>query len=77
MMKAWADQEDQERNRFLKHCNDYNNNKRGNGHRNDRSQRDYSGSSQKHKPDDVITAVERPPRGKKSGMTQDQFEKLL
>ncbi|RLN30575.1 hypothetical protein C2845_PM05G21660 [Panicum miliaceum] len=43
MMQTWADQEEQERDRFSKSGNDYNN-KRNNDHRNDRSQRDYSGS---------------------------------
>jgi hypothetical protein len=43
--------------------------------RNDKSQRDYSGPSRKHKPDDLIVAVDRPSRGKKSTM-QEEFEKL-
>jgi hypothetical protein len=78
MMQVWADQEEQERDRFTKHSNNYNN-KWGNDHRNDRSQRDYSGSSKKRKPDDLVTAVERPTctRSKKLGMTQEQVEKLL
>jgi hypothetical protein len=44
----------------------------GNDHRNNRSQQDYSGS-----PDDLVVAIEHPPRGKKSGTTQEQFDKLL
>ncbi|RLN33684.1 retrotransposon protein, putative, Ty3-gypsy subclass [Panicum miliaceum] len=51
MMQTWADQEEQERDRFSKRGNDYS--KRNNDHRNDRSQRDYSGSSRKRKPDDL------------------------
>ncbi|RLN05294.1 retrotransposon protein, putative, Ty3-gypsy subclass [Panicum miliaceum] len=66
MMQAWARRD-----------NDYNNNKRSNDHRNDRSQWDYSGSSSKRKPNDLVTAVEHPPHGKKSGSMQEQFEKLL
>jgi hypothetical protein len=41
-----------------------------------KSQRDYSGSSRKRKPDDLIVAMDHPPRGKKT-TTQEQFEKLL
>jgi hypothetical protein len=37
MMQAWADQEEQESDHFSKCGNDYNNNKRGNDHRSDRS----------------------------------------
>jgi hypothetical protein len=44
--------------------------------RNDKSQRDYPGPPRKRKPDDLITAVDRPSRGKKS-MMQEEFEKLL
>jgi hypothetical protein len=43
---------------------------------NDKSQRDYPGPSRKRKPDDLIAAVDRPSRGKKS-TTQEEFEKLL
>jgi hypothetical protein len=42
----------------------------------DKSQRDYSGSSRKCKPDDLVAVVDHPPRGKKITM-QEQFEKLL
>jgi hypothetical protein len=52
------------------------NQKRNNDNQADKGQRDFSGSSRKHKPDDLIAAVERPSRGKKS-TTQEQFEKLL
>jgi hypothetical protein len=77
MMQAWADQEEQERDRSSKRGNDYNNNnKQGNDHRSDKSQRDYSGSSRKGKPNDPIAAIECPPRVKKSRTTQEQFNKL-
>jgi hypothetical protein len=49
---------------------------RPNDNRNDKSQRDYSGPPRKRKPDDLITAVDHPSRGKKS-TTQEEFEKLL
>jgi hypothetical protein len=78
-MQAWVDQEEQKRDRFLKCGNNYyyNKNKRGNNHRNDRSQQDHLGSSQKRKSDDLIAAIECPSRGKKSGTMQEQFDKLL
>jgi hypothetical protein len=74
MMHDWSEQEEKMRERFSRH-ND-NNPRRTNDNRTDKSQRDYSGSSRKHKPDDLVTAVDRPPRGRKT-MTQEQFEKLL
>jgi hypothetical protein len=40
--------------------------RRTNDNRTDKSQRDYSGSSQKRKLDDLVAAVDRPPRGKKT-----------
>jgi hypothetical protein len=49
---------------------------RPNDNRNDKSQWDYSGPPRKCSPDDLIAAVERPSRGKKS-TTQEEFEKLL
>jgi hypothetical protein len=70
MLQAWADPEEQERDRFSRRGNNYNNNnKRGNDHRSDRSQWDHSGSSQKSNPDDLVATIQRPPRGKKSGTT--------
>jgi hypothetical protein len=73
-MHDWSKQEEKMWERFprrndsnLRHPND---------NRNDKSQRDYSGTSRKRKPDDLITAVDRPSRGKKS-TTQEEFEKLL
>jgi hypothetical protein len=62
------------RERFPRH-ND-SNLRRPHDNRNDKSQRDYLGPTQKRKPDDLITAVDRPSRGKKS-TTQEEFEKLL
>jgi hypothetical protein len=50
MMQQWADQEEQEHDHFPRRRGDYNNiiyDKRGNDHRNDKSQWDYSGSSWK------------------------------
>jgi hypothetical protein len=40
--------------------------RRPNDNRNDKGQRDYSGPPRKRKPDDLITAVDHPSRGKKS-----------
>jgi hypothetical protein len=62
------------RERFPRH-NDRNL-RRPNDNRNDKSQQDYSGPSRKRKPDDLIVAVDRPSRGKKT-TTQEEFEKLL
>jgi hypothetical protein len=74
MMHDWSEQEEKMRERFLRR-ND-NNLRLTNDNRTDKSQRDYLGSSRKRKPDDLIVAVDRPPRGRKT-MTQEQFEKLL
>jgi hypothetical protein len=63
MMGQWADQEDEENERFPKR----NNNKHNNDNHSDKGQRNYSGSSRKHMPDDLVVVVERNPRGKKSG----------
>jgi hypothetical protein len=46
--------------------------RRPNDDRNDKSKRDYSGPPQKCKPDNLVTAVDRPSRGKKS-TTQEEF----
>jgi hypothetical protein len=43
-----------------------------NDSRNDKGQRDFSGPPRKRKPDDIIAAMDRPSRGKKS-MTQEEF----
>jgi hypothetical protein len=74
MMHDWSEQEEKMRERFSRR-ND-SNLSCPNDNRNDKSQRDYSGPSRKRKPDDLITAVDRPSRGKKS-MMQEEFEKLL
>jgi hypothetical protein len=74
MMHDWSEQEEKMRERFPRR-ND-SNLRRPNDNRNDKSQRDYSGPSQKRKPDDLIAAVDRPSRGKKT-TTQEEFEKLL
>jgi hypothetical protein len=62
------------RERFPRHNN--NNPRRTNDNCTDKSQWDYSGSSRKRKPDDLVAAMDRPPRGWKT-MMQEQFEKLL
>jgi hypothetical protein len=67
MMHDWSDQEEKMCERFPRCINDK---------RTDKCQRDYSGSSQKRKPDNLVVAVDRPPRGRKTTM-QEQFEKLL
>jgi hypothetical protein len=74
MMHDWSEQEEKMRERFPRRTDL--NQKRNNDNRADKGQRDFSGSSRKRKPDDLIAAVERPSRGKKS-TTQEQFEKLL
>jgi hypothetical protein len=74
MMHDWSKQEEKMRERFLRR-ND-SNLKCPNDNRNDKSQRDYLGPSQKHKPDDLVAAVDHPSRGKKTTM-QEEFEKLL
>jgi hypothetical protein len=74
MMHDWSEQEEKMREWFprrqdgnLRHPHD---------NRNDKSQQDYLGPPRKHKPDDLITAVNHPSPGKKS-TTQEEFEKLL
>jgi hypothetical protein len=67
MMHDWSEQEEKMRERFPRRPND---------NRSDKGQRDFSGPPRKRKPDDVIVAIDRPSRGKKS-MTQEEFEKLL
>jgi hypothetical protein len=64
MMHDWSEQEEKIRERFSRR-ND-SNLRHPNDNRNDKSQWDYLGPSQKRKPDDLITAVDRPSRGKKS-----------
>jgi hypothetical protein len=74
MMHDWSEQEEKMHERFPR-CNDLNL-KRANDNRPDKGQRDYSGPSRKRKLDDLVVAVDHPPRGKKTTM-QEQFEKLL
>jgi hypothetical protein len=74
MMARWADQEDEENDRFPKHNNDKQGN--GNGHF-DKGQRNHSGNPRKRKPDQKVTAIERNLHGKKSGNNDTQFEKVL
>jgi hypothetical protein len=74
MMHDWFEQKEKMRERFPR-CSD-SNLRRPNDNRTDKSQRDYSGPSRKRKPDDLVVAVDRPSRGKKT-MMQEEFEKLL
>jgi hypothetical protein len=74
MMAWWADQEDEENDRFPKRNHDKQGN--GNGHF-DKSQRNHSRNTRKHKPDQEIAAVERNPRGKKLGNNDTQSEKVM
>jgi hypothetical protein len=74
MMHDWSEQEEKMREQFPR-CND-SNLRHLNDNRNDKSQRDYSGPSQKRKPDDLIVIVDRPSRGKKT-TTREELEKLL
>jgi hypothetical protein len=74
MMHDWSEPEEKMRERFPQRQDS--NVRRPNDNRNDKSQRDYSGPPRKRRPDDLITAVECPSRGKKL-TTQEEFEKLL
>jgi hypothetical protein len=74
MMHDWSEHEEKMRERFPRQ-ND-NNPRRTNDNRTNKSQRDYSGSSRKRKPGDLVAAVDRSPQGRKTTM-QEQFEKLL
>jgi hypothetical protein len=74
MVHDWFEQEEKMRERFPRHQDSTL--RHPNDNRNDKSQRDYSGSSRKRKLDDLITAVDCPSRGKKSTM-QEEFKKLL
>jgi hypothetical protein len=64
MMHDWSEQEEKMRE-WIPRCQD-GNLRRPHNNRNNKSQRDYSGPPQKRKSDDLITAVDRPSRGKKS-----------
>jgi hypothetical protein len=74
MMHNWSEQEEKMHERFPRR-ND-NNLRCTNDNRIDKSQRDYPGSSRKRKPDDLVAAMDRPSRGRKT-TTQVEFEKLL
>jgi hypothetical protein len=74
MMHDWSKKEEKMQEQFPR-CND-NNLRRPNDNRTDKSQRDYSGPSQKRKLDNLVVAVDRPSRGKKTTM-QEEFKKLL
>jgi hypothetical protein len=72
MMLEWADQEEQECDRFPRR--DGNNSKRNGNQCSNRGQHNFN---KKRKPEDTVTAVDRTQRGKKPGGQQDSFEKLL
>jgi hypothetical protein len=74
ILHDWSEQEEKMRERFLRRQDS--NLRRPNDNRNDKDERDYSGSPRKRWPDDLIAAVDRPSRGKKSTM-QEEFEKLI
>jgi hypothetical protein len=74
MIARWADQEDEENERFPK-C--YNDKKGNNNNHSDKGQWNNSGNPQKLKPDHEVAAVERSPQSKKLGNNQIQFEKVL
>jgi hypothetical protein len=74
MMHDWSEQEEKMLERFPRR-ND-NNLRRTNDNCTDKNQRDYSSSSRKLTPDDLVVAVDRPPRGRKTTM-QEQFKKFL
>jgi hypothetical protein len=74
MMHDWSEQEKKMRERFPRH-ND-NNLRCPNDNRTDKSQWDYSGPPRKRKLDDLVAAVDRPSRGRKT-TTQEEFGKLL
>ena len=71
MMLGWADQEEQERDRFPRR--DDNNKKRNGDPRSDKGQRNFD---MKRKPEDTVATMDRGQRGKK-GNKQDDFQKLL
>jgi hypothetical protein len=58
MMHDCSEQEKKMRERFPRH-ND-NNLRCTNDNHTDKSKRDYSGSSRKHKPDDLVAAMDHP-----------------
>jgi hypothetical protein len=74
MMHNWSEQKEKMRERFPRRQDS--NLRCQNDNRNDKGQWDFSGLPRKHRPDDLIAAMDRPPRGKKS-KTQEEFKKLL
>jgi hypothetical protein len=74
MMHDWSEQEDRMRKQFPRRQDS--NQRRQNDNCNDKGQRDFSSPPRKRRLDDLIMAMDRPPRGKKS-TTQEEFEKLL
>ena len=60
MMLGWADQQEQERDRFL--CHDDNNQKHNGDRRSDKNSRNFD---KKHKPEDMVATMDRGQRGKK------------
>jgi hypothetical protein len=58
MMHDWSEQEEKMREQFSRRQDG--NLRRPHDNRNDKSQQDYSGPPPKRKPDDLITAVDRP-----------------
>ena len=73
MMQCLANEEEQECSCFP-HRNNDNNGKRNNNRGGSSSQQD---SMRKRKIDDVVGAIDRSPRGKKTGKPQHQFDKIL
>ena len=71
MMLAWADQEEQEHDRFPRHKD--NNQKRSRYPRSDKGQRNFD---KKQKPKDTVATMEWGQKSKK-GNPQDDFQKLL
>jgi hypothetical protein len=74
MMARWADQEDEENDRFPKHNHDKQSN--GSGHF-DKCQRNHSRNTRKHKLDHEVATVEHNPCGKKSGNNQSEYEQVM
>jgi hypothetical protein len=74
MMARLANQEDDENACFPKRNHD----KQGNGNDHfDKSQWNHSGNTRKRKPDHEVAAVERNPRGKKSGNNHSEYEQVM
>jgi hypothetical protein len=63
MMHDWSEQEEKMWERFPRRQDS--NLRRPNDNRNDKGQQDISGPPRKHKPDDIIAAMDHPLRGKK------------